>query len=193
MVIFSKWKQNPSLSFKEFEQIWTIFEWLLWLQRLQKNFLEAAVICLRYLRGALRPGISNALTFGAIRPRNPFLMQEKCQNGDFFKSEGKSKLELQGVWANLNNFWVTSFTSKASKNFSRGRSDMFQVSTRCSKVRSFQCTHFWNHTTLQSIFNAGKVRKEQFWAKIHQYWIWNLEISCALLSVFGEYFYFKGL
>ena len=74
------------------------------LQRLLKNFLEVWVACSRYLMGATRSSLSNALTFVTIQLRNPFLRQEKQQKGDFWESQAKTRVETPDFQVNLSNF-----------------------------------------------------------------------------------------
>ena len=69
-----------------------------------KNFLEVYGACLRYLRGAPRSQLSNAPTFVTIQLRNPFLMQEKKQKGDFWESQAKTRVETRDFQVNLSNF-----------------------------------------------------------------------------------------
>ena len=71
---------------------------------LLKNFLEVWDDCLMYLRDAPRSQNSNAPTFVTIQLRNPFLMQEKRQKGDFWGSQAKRRVEIRDFQVNLSNF-----------------------------------------------------------------------------------------
>ena len=66
-----------------------------------KHILDIGYVCSRYLSDALRSHMSNATTFVTIQLRNPFLMQEKKQKGDFWESQAKTRVETRDFQVNL--------------------------------------------------------------------------------------------
>ena len=125
------------------------------------------------------PKFCNALIFGTLGSRNLLLIQ-KVGKWRFFQRRTK-------IWA-----WILKFSSKfeyylrkiltsnASKTFLRVK--MTCTRYLCGALMSklynaliCKITRPWNLFWMQQ-----KWQTSTFWAKINQYWVWNLEISCTL-------------